>query len=888
MNGVSIAKGELIATTNINDDLILGDHGKVYLARPNDRNAISLDTQADQGGGNDQIFGNQGDDTILGQQGNDIIHGGSGQDDIIGGHNVVNGADGDDWIDGGADADVAIGDNGRIRRRLAANGVAATYPAPFGDIIRDVQRFDDIDRLGGNDFLRGSEGDDILYGQRGNDTLEGNAGDDELIGHLGDDILRGGDGQDTLLGDVGVIIRDVNPDGTARRNPDGSWHRDILLTDVARLNPAIATTADLATQDYLLLTNDGSGTGATLGVTLFADGNDNLDGGAGNDQAFGQRGNDRIEGGSGNDYLEGNVGNDWITDIAGDDMIVGDDNNYLPPFNTSIPTINRGIHVIEQDTNLTFDLGRYGTVLTANLKLVPQALSNVLPSISLAPELAPTQLQDDGTLAAIIRPLARTTGTSLTVLGLVIPDLVNHLDLLNGNDTISAGAGLDYVIGDNYSSTVPLRTGVAAIDNATDILTRSLYHLNYDLHDLELAITGSSNRLAQEITIGQDIIDGGDDRDQIIGDDGNFMAPLMIKQPADVTGVATTINQLQSRINQFNAQITQFLNPYAAGVMTQPITLALGNDQISGGNGDDKIFADDALTLMPTLNQSNYVRDSFWNYQLIGPERQSRSNIREFDLKVGNDTVNAGTGNDLVVGGDANILMPWVANNVIANSTESQLVRDLNLMLEDARTFLRNLHNTNHGINYTVRDQSNRMIAQNDNLAGNTGDDLIVGDNATLALPLLNQRINVAYDLLKGNLDYSNEAHNFFHGLPRSTDLVYRSPQLGFTQLAEDNITGDDGNDVLFGLNGIDQILGNGGDDFLFGGAETDTLSGDAGTNIVRSASPSSGDLLRIEAAIDLALVNLMSPAIQQYLAEIASVKDTLTLSGKVAIDFPN
>jgi hypothetical protein len=56
----------------------------------------------------------------------------------------------------------------------------------------------------------------------------------------------------------------------------------------------------------------------------------------------------------------------------------------------------------------------------------------------------------------------------------------------------------------------------------------------------------------------------------------------------------------------------------------------------------------------------------------------------------------------------------------------------------------------------------------------------------------------------------------------------------------------------------------------------------------VRSASPSSGDLLRIEAAIDLALVNLLSPAVQQYLAEIASVKDTLTLSGKVAIDFPN
>ena len=88
------------------NDLILGDHGKIYEALPSDRNYFSIDTAATDGGGNDVIYGDQGDDIILGQQGDDRIYGGAGEDDIIGGHNVIGGADGNDFIDGGDQADV--------------------------------------------------------------------------------------------------------------------------------------------------------------------------------------------------------------------------------------------------------------------------------------------------------------------------------------------------------------------------------------------------------------------------------------------------------------------------------------------------------------------------------------------------------------------------------------------------------------------------------------------------------------------------------------------------------------------------------------------------------------------------------------------------------------
>jgi Ca2+-binding RTX toxin-like protein len=52
----------------------------------------------------------------------------------------------------------------------------------------------------GRDHLRGSYGDDQLYGLGGNDHLSGKAGDDALFGGLGNDHLRGGDGNDRLEG----------------------------------------------------------------------------------------------------------------------------------------------------------------------------------------------------------------------------------------------------------------------------------------------------------------------------------------------------------------------------------------------------------------------------------------------------------------------------------------------------------------------------------------------------------------------------------------------------------------------------------------------------------------------------------------------------------------
>jgi len=95
-----------------NNDLLFGDHGRIYPQFStlrvddaqdwrdafNSRNFFAIDigdTTLDPltsfGGEGDRMWGEEGDDTMLGQQGDDRMFGGSGDDDMTGGHNVSGG-----------------------------------------------------------------------------------------------------------------------------------------------------------------------------------------------------------------------------------------------------------------------------------------------------------------------------------------------------------------------------------------------------------------------------------------------------------------------------------------------------------------------------------------------------------------------------------------------------------------------------------------------------------------------------------------------------------------------------------------------------------------------------------------------------------------------------
>lgn len=184
-----------------------------------------------------------------------------------------------DWDDGQAYAEFmataqSTGSNdGAVDPRSADAFVETDSDATI--LIRDISL---TGNSGGNDDLRGGEGNDVMFGEAGADTLHGGEGDDALSGGVGADRLFGGAGNDSL---------------------DGGSGDDKLLGDSG---------------DDKLTGGDGKdylhgGTGA-----------DNLDGGAGNDKLVGGTGADTINGGAGNDHM---WGGNWHGDNAADTFVIG-------------------------------------------------------------------------------------------------------------------------------------------------------------------------------------------------------------------------------------------------------------------------------------------------------------------------------------------------------------------------------------------------------------------------------------------------------------------------------------------------------------------------------------------------------------------------------------
>ena len=669
----------------------------------------------------------------------------------------------------------------------------------------------------------------------------------------------------------------------------------MILTDVGTLTAAFdndtTQTDQFLIPDLFLLAmvynpdgtrkiNSGGAITPIYQVTLEADGNDVIDGGAGEDAIFAQRGDDTIEGGAGDDYAEGNTGDDTITDTAGDDLIIGDDNNSLATFDTEIPVVERGIHFIGQSNDLDFNLDIYGNVVIPNLTMEPKAVSSLYPTTTVSPILT-----RDNSPSPIVGSLRDNDGNEFKVEATVIPDIVNHLHLLPGNDQINAGAGEDTVIGDNSCNFEPLRTGDSSTDSSLDLITSSLYQLNYDLHHLGLAL--NSDTATQELTIGGDIIDAGDDEDLVMADNAVFMAPLTIKSPTNTTEITTSITDLQSVISNFSDKVNNFLSDTADEVTSQNTTLAIGNDSVSGGDDDDKLFADDSFVITPTLDTTTYERGDFWDYDFVDEDKSGRANFREYDLKLGNDTVDGGDGADLLQGDYSNIVTSLVSETASENTEREVLQRNLELQLQDIKAFLRDLHQARYGIDYTQNDQSHSLIALNDTLNGEGDDDVIVGENATIYLPIVEGVVDTNFDFNQEFLNTDDEAYNFNQALIHQHNFIYRRDNLGLTRMGEDNISGGDGNDILFGLRGIDQVLGNDGDDYVFGGAETDTLDGGSGTNVVRTTNPSPSDLRAIDLPINSVLSNLLTPYLQQYLTEIELGKDD-EVEGNLKVKFPN
>ena len=144
----------------------------------------------------------------------------------------------------------------------------------------------------GNDRIRGTNGNDLVFALEGNDVVNSSNGDDCVVGGAGNDIINNSNGNDIMLGE----------EGNDRLN--GSNGRDIILGGDGR--------------DIIKASNGND-------VIEGGSGNDDIEGSNGDDNISGGEGNDNIDGGNGNDTVSGGPGNDNIRGRNGNDTLIGDD-----------------------------------------------------------------------------------------------------------------------------------------------------------------------------------------------------------------------------------------------------------------------------------------------------------------------------------------------------------------------------------------------------------------------------------------------------------------------------------------------------------------------------------------------------------------------------------
>ncbi len=701
-------------------DVLLGDHMLYDVALPTNQPALAIYTSDADGAGGDEIHGGEGDDFIYGQQGDDRLFGDDGNDDIVGGSNVVGAADGNDVIAGGTGADVVLGDNGLVTRTILGGDWKTvtwqTNPAPFADTpMRGIVRFDFIDAVAGNDTISGDAGDDQLLGQMGNDVIEGGDGQDDIVGGLGSDDLAGGAGVDIVLGDEGRIVRAYDPSGGALLNSDGTWHRDVVLEEIGTVTASIFSdsrvhaagglaTADLAAADLVLLTgaldpnaesllhrgDNGAWYTRMLAVTLAPASDDHLSGGDGNDVLFGQRGNDTIEG------------------DGGDDVIFGDSASNTSSIVTDLPTIINAVRLTAAAAGTDIALPLGGEVVVPAVNLLPASLNANAPRIEVYPAIADatSDLTGAGTLLA-------TDGTKLQVYVALAPSLLTVARQPTGNDVLDGGAGNDTIFGDDgafYNLDV---TGYGPLDARIDVVSGALSHL-LEAFDVFTASTDSLNvslgrRSAVDISYGNDTIRGGGGDDLIVGDAGRMIVhgsnPLGELSLASAMRLTTFLDNLHTVVAD------------ATAVAQEATDAVVG--QISARTGTPVAYF--GIGLLP------------------GEVRVTHR------LVQGNDTIDAGDGDDLVTGDNLFLVQAGVAQNDAAYRSDPAAAAAITGALAD--------HNSRFGLDLDAHmsvehpfdgvlrsvetagfghGQGYSLVIGNDRIQGGGGNDTLIGDAALI------------------------------------------------------------------------------------------------------------------------------------------------------------
>ena len=761
-------------------NVVLGDNGFAQFTAAGTLTLIAT---------TDQTYGSD-DSIVITGSGNNTIFGGSGADLI-----TVN----------GNGNNVIFGDNG-----------VATFDPTTGNLT-EAETIGEIAPANGSMGSVESGNGGTIYG--GDDTITVGAGNNVIVGGFGADQITTGAGNAIVLGDsgsatfnatTGDLIDIFSTYGSAvpnSGNPDDGTSSNDTITLGNGNNVVIggggADQIIVGQTGANVIIGDDGRADYTNGVLTDIFSTDDTIGG--NDTISGPGG---TPGGSGYNVAIGGIGGDTITLGGANNTIIGDDGRATFGTSGQILTITtqdpgfggNDIITVTGGDNVIF--GGTGadtiTVQTAQGQSAPSG--NVI-------------IGDDGNATFTSEPVSNTVATSV----LTFIETTNQTDggddiittgdgnnvILGGYgaDQITVGNGNNVILGDNGEATfvVALASGAVATGNAA--YSRALTQIETtaeELNGTETAdstaggtVYGGDDRIIAGA--GNNVILGGLGADQITAGNGNNI----------VLGDSGTANFDQSTGNLISIFSTFVGVPVGHTTDTgtssdDTIRVGLGTNIIFGGSGADTITAD-YLNAGP-VSASNAISDI-----ILGDDGEADFINGVVSLVIsthtndgGDDTINAGNGNDIVFGGLGadGITLGDGKDTVVGDSGEAQFSSTgiVQIVFDIAP-------------NAVLGGTPDTGTSSNDTIVVGNGNDFVIGGSGADQITAGNGNDYILGD--NGIVEFTVVAGVNMATRAETSDGLYGGNDTIIAGNGVDSIIGGDGSDVI--------TVGNGSDDIVLG-----------------------------------------------------------------------
>ncbi|NBB14527.1 hypothetical protein GVN21_04030 [Caulobacter sp. SLTY] len=806
------------ATVDLNIQGVAQDtgHGMDTLVNIEHVSGTTLaDTLTGDAGAN-WLWGQGGGDTINGGGGDDLIEIGSAGAQLVGGDggtDTLSFFNNNDFTSGVVFSLLLQGTNQAVGGGVFATGFENLSGSTFNDTLTGDAGDNVLSGAEGADILSGGQGNDTLYGDGivwmysttggsgpitttvdldalgigavpGNDTLYGGEGSDILEGGAGDDLLLGGIGNDTIRGGAGIDT--VSYEDISVANGIGTG---VYLWRAENQNRSQGDGG------FDIITGVENVIGSQVSDTLEGDGGDNvLTGLGGNDALVGHGGNDTLVGGAGEDFLRGRDGDDLMQGGADNDFLQGGEGNDTFDGGDGFDRASLFLIATDPQTGATVDLNIVGQ----------QDTGHGLDTFISVEHVSGTNFGDT---------LTGNSGDNW-LWGVGGGDTLNGGDGNDNLETGSAGAnvlnggdGIDtanFFNNNDFTSGVVaslLLQGVAQATSGGTVTLTGIENLSGSAFNDVLTGDAGGNVLAGNS--GADTLDGGEGDDILLGD-----GAIRMTSSQGGSGPITQIEDVATFFNNPSNSGNDILRG-GAGIDTligsggdDLLLGGLGNDTINGGAGIDTVSYED-ISVVNGIGVGVY---------LLRPENVARSQgDGGADLIIGVENVIGSQLSDTLDGDHNNNVLTGLGGNdlLIGEGGDDTLIGG------SGEDFLRG------------RDGNDVMQggADNDFLSGGEGNDTFDGgdgiDRASMFLIPTDPQTGATVDLsIVGQQDTG-------HGL----DTFISVEHVSGTSFG-DTLSGNSGDNWLWGIGGGDTLNGADGNDLLeTGSAGANVLNGGNGVD---------------------------------------------------------